>query len=144
GAGALLNNFAADNTATGYSSLKANITGNDNTATGSGTLFSNTTGSANTAVGAQALFLNDTGQGNTAIGFGAGLNIITANNVICIGTVPGADVDNSCYIGSIFGQTSANGIPVLVNSSHKLGTTTSSKRFKEDIKPMDKASEAVF
>jgi hypothetical protein len=45
---------------------------------------------------------------------------------------------------SIFGQLSASGIPVLVNSSNKLGTTTSSKRFKEDIKSMDKASEAIL
>jgi len=53
-------------------------------------------------------------------------------------------VDNSCYIGQIFNATSANGIPVLINSSNKLGTTTSSKRFKENIKPMDQVSEALF
>jgi hypothetical protein len=47
-------------------------------------------------------------------------------------------------IASIFNQTSASGIPVLINASNKLGTITSSKRFKEDIKPMDKASEALF
>jgi hypothetical protein len=41
-------------------------------------------------------------------------------------------------------QTSASGIPVLIDSNNKLGTTTSSKRFKEDIKPMDKTSEMVF
>jgi hypothetical protein len=56
--------------------------------------------------------------------------------------VPGES--NACYIASIFGQTSANGIPVLINSSNKLGTATSSKRFKEEIKPMDKASEALL
>jgi hypothetical protein len=32
-----------------------------------------------------------------------GFNVITANNVICINAA-GADVDNSCYIGQIFGQ----------------------------------------
>jgi hypothetical protein len=51
---------------------------------------------------------------------------------------------NACYIASIFGQTSVGGIPVLINSDNRLGTTTSSKRFKEDIRPMDKASEALF
>ena len=51
---------------------------------------------------------------------------------------------NACYIGNIYGQTSASGIPVLINSANQLGTTTSSKRFKDDIKPMDKASEALF
>ena len=33
---------------------------------------------------------------------------------------------------------------VYVNPDGKLGTSPSSKRFKEDIQPMDKASEAVF
>jgi len=33
---------------------------------------------------------------------------------------------------------------VFINSSGKLGTTTSSRRFKEEIKPMDKSSEAVL
>jgi hypothetical protein len=35
-------------------------------------------------------------------------------------------------------------MPVLITSNNKLGTTTSSKRFKEAIKPMDKASEALL
>ena len=51
---------------------------------------------------------------------------------------------NACYIGSIFDQTSASGIPVVINSNNKLGTVTSSKRFKEDIKPMGKASESIL
>jgi Chaperone of endosialidase len=33
---------------------------------------------------------------------------------------------------------------VVVNSSGKLGVTTSSARFKDNIKPMDKASEAIL
>ena len=48
------------------------------------------------------------------------------------------------HIKSIFGRTSATGIPVLINSNNKLGTTTSSKRFKHEIKPMDKDSEVLF
>jgi len=51
---------------------------------------------------------------------------------------------NACYIASIFGQTTASGIPVLIDSNNKLGTTTSSERFKEDIKPMGKTSETLF
>ena len=35
-------------------------------------------------------------------------------------------------------------MPVLINGSNKLGTTTSSKRFKEEIRPMGEASEALF
>jgi uncharacterized protein (DUF3084 family) len=56
--------------------------------------------------------------------------------------IPGES--NACYIASIFGQTTASGMPVLINSNNKLGTTTSSKRFKEDIKPMGKTSETLF
>jgi len=55
-----------------------------------------------------------------------------------------AGESNACYMASIFGQTSATGSPVLVGSDNKLGTTTSSQRFKENIKPMDKASEALL
>src|SRR4029077_1790919 len=34
--------------------------------------------------------------------------------------------------------------PVFVNAHGQLGTTPSSQRFKADIKPMDKASEAIL
>jgi predicted ribosome quality control (RQC) complex YloA/Tae2 family protein len=80
------------------------------------------------------------------LGTGAGLNATTGVNNVYIGAgVEGvAGESDTCYIASIFGQTSAAGIPVLINSSQKLGTITSSKRFKEEIRPMDKASEALF
>ncbi len=55
-----------------------------------------------------------------------------------------AGESNACYIKSIFGQTTASGIPVFINSNNKLGTATSSKRFKEEIKKMEKSSEALF
>ena len=55
-----------------------------------------------------------------------------------------AGESGTCYIDSIFGQTSSGGTPVYINSAGKLGTTTSSRRFKEDIKPMDNASETLF
>jgi trimeric autotransporter adhesin len=51
---------------------------------------------------------------------------------------------NACYIASIFGQTTASGVPILITSNNKLGTITSSKRFKEDIKPMGDTSETLF
>ena len=55
-----------------------------------------------------------------------------------------AGENNTCYIASIFGQTAPSGVPVVINSNNKLGTATSSKRFKEEIKPMEKASETLF
>jgi hypothetical protein len=84
-----------------------------------------------------------TGTGNTALGAFAGNGVTTASNVIAIGIL-GANVDNSCYIGNIFGATSPGGVAVFVNSDGKLGTNVSSRRFKDDIKPMDEASEAIL
>jgi trimeric autotransporter adhesin len=140
---ALFNNTVFDNTAIGASALQANSEGVQNTATGLSALSANTTGSNNTAVGSLALSNNTTGLANIALGFSAGGNITTAAHVICIGA-DGANVDNSCFIGNIFGQTSASGAGVYVNSNNKLGTLTSSSRFKDDIKPMKQASEALF
>jgi uncharacterized coiled-coil protein SlyX len=77
------------------------------------------------------------------LGFGAGTGVTTANGVICIGA-QGNNVDGSCYIGQIFGATSSGGTAVFINSNGRLGTMTSSRRFKEEIKPMESASEALF
>jgi trimeric autotransporter adhesin len=133
------------NTADGFFALSRNITGNHNTANGDEALGSNTTGNFNTTDGAHSLESNTTGSGNTALGFGAGDNVTTANNVICIGAgINGANVSNSCFIGSVFGQTSSGGAAVFINSSGKLGTITSSRRFKEEIRPMAQASEVLF
>ena len=103
----------------------------------------NISGSGNTAIGSQALFLNTTGSGNIALGESAGGGVGTADNVIAIGA-GGENVSGTCYIGNIFGVTSASGTAVFVNSLGKLGTTTSSRRFKEGIKPMERTSEALF
>ena len=139
----LLNTTGSFNTANGALVLSNNTEGDFNTATGEAALFLNTTGNSNTATGAGALPNNTSGGGNIAVGADAGISVTTANNVICIG-LPGQNVSNSCYIGQIFGATSASGTAVFINSDGKLGTTTSSRRFKEGIKPMERASEALF
>jgi Chaperone of endosialidase len=133
------------NTADGFDALLSNTTGNHNTAHGESALEINTTGNFNTSEGAHSLVSNTTGSGNTVLGFNAGNSITTASNVICIGeNVAGANVSNRCFIGNIFGATSPGGIAVFINSSGQLGTATSSRRFKEEIKPMDQASELLF
>ena len=144
GDGALSSNTTGgDNTANGFEALLNNTTGNENTANGDFALDSNTTGFNNTAIGDDALGNNTTGTDNIALGVIAGNGVTTANNVICIGAF-GNNVSNSCYIGNIFGATSSGGTAVFINSNGRLGTVTSSRRFKEEIKPMDKASEALF
>jgi hypothetical protein len=124
--------------------MPLNMTGSSNTAIGLNALFSDVSGDNNTAIGRGALG-GSTGSNNVALGFGAGSGVTTASNVICIGTnVAGNDVNDSCYIGNIFGDTSSGGTAVFVNTNGRLGTATSSRRFKEEIKPMDKASEAIM
>jgi len=169
GAGALLSNTIGEiNTAHGAFALFSNTIGSGNTAVGATALLNNTGGggkaggSANTAVGVNALGANTTGALNTAVGLNAlannidggantalgreaGSGVTTADNVICIGA-SGADMDDSCYIGNIHGATidPGTGIPVGVDATGKLGTILSSQRFKHDIKPMDKTSEAIL
>ncbi len=159
---ALFSNDTSSNTAVGYQALLANVGGLENTAIGDQALLDNAGGFFNVAIGGAALLnnttgndntacgggaLNDTtGNDNTALGFQAGISATTGSNNVYIGSgISGvAGESNACYIASIFGQTSASGVPVFINSNNKLGTATSSKRFKDEIKPMDKASETIF
>jgi hypothetical protein len=142
----LVNTTGNQNTATGVQALEGNTTGYFNVANGYQALQRNTIGFRNTAAGVAALYNNTSGSNNTALGNGAGSNVTTASNVICIGAgVFGGNVSNKCYIGSIYGQNQGFGaVPVYVNSSHGLGTVSSSRRFKEDIKSMDQASKVLF
>jgi hypothetical protein len=146
GVQALFSNTAgSNNTANGNQALLRNTTGSQNRALGDSALLYNTTGAANTAIGEGAVVFSSTGNNNTALGFNAGSNVGAASNVICIGAgVGGADVSNTCYIGNIFGVTSTGGAGVFVNGDGKLGTATSSQRFKQEIKPMGNASDALF
>jgi Chaperone of endosialidase len=89
----------------------------------------------NTAEGTNA-------SGNTALGRRAGIAVTMADNVICIGA-PGANVSDSCYIGNVWQQPGGSQA-VYVNASGKLGAQVSSRRFKDEIKPMDKASDVIL
>jgi uncharacterized coiled-coil protein SlyX len=147
GAQALFNNTTGGfNTATGFSALFSNTTGGGNTAIGPTALNNNIDGINNTAVGISALAANTSGSNNVALGLLAGAQQTTGSNNVYIGAqIEGtAGESDACYIASIFNQTSSSGIPVLINSNNKLGTTTSSKRFKEEIKPMAKTSEMIL
>jgi hypothetical protein len=144
GAFALFSNTTGgSNTAVGEVVLHDNASGSENTAIGSGALGSNIDGSHNEAVGQAALGNNTHGSNNIAVGEFAGQSVTTSNNVICIG-VQGVDVSDSCFIGNIFNATATGGSAVFIDANNKLGTITSSKRFKQDIKQMGPASEALF
>ena len=148
------NTTGSSNTADGRSALQSNTTGGQNTANGLLALFTNTTGSNNTANGVNALLHNKTGSGNIALGISSGEALTTGDNNIDIGNAGVAGEANTIRIGTkethtatfiagISGKTASGGIPVIVNANGRLGTTASSARFKDQIKPMDKASEAI-
>jgi Chaperone of endosialidase len=155
GSYALQNNTTGvQNTATG-GGLSYNTTGSFNTATGNGALAYSTTGNFNTASGFNALLYNTTGGNNIALGAAAGLNLTTGSHNIDIGNhgFPGEantirigkqTTQTATFIAGISGATVPTGVAVIVDSSGHLGTTTSSAHFKDAIKPMDKASEAIF
>src|SRR5262249_8450437 len=144
GYGALaFNSTGNDNTALGLFALEYNSAGEDNTAVGSSALNSNT-GANNTAIGAGALANNTTGNNNIALGINAGIKVVTASDTICIG-IAGVDVTDGCYIGHVFEEAlDPDNLPMAIDVNGKVGTLPSSRRFKDGIKAMDKASEAIL
>jgi hypothetical protein len=166
GAGALLlNNTGFHNTATGFVALFSNTAGNHNTANGEFGLIINQTGNFNTADGAHSLFLT-TGDLNIALGFSAGQNLTTGSNNIDVGSagvagesniirignqVAFTDIDNvmhpahtKTFIAGISG-VAAGTDAVFVDTNGQLGVgVPSSARFKTEVTPMDKASEAIL
>jgi hypothetical protein len=158
GTAALLSNTTGkENTAVGTQALFSNTTGVVNTATGYQALVNNTTGSFNTAIGLYALASNTTGSTNTAVGYGAGSSLTTGMRNIDIGHPGIAGESDTIRIGNTGNQTRtfiaairgvttgvADAVPVLIDSEGQLGTASSSRRFKEEIKPMDKTSEAIL
>src|SRR5439155_3986712 len=153
---ALFNNTTGiNNTANGITTLFANTIGANNTASGANALFANTNGSSNTAVGNNALSNNTAGSSNIAIGESAGINLTTGSNNIDIGSKGKAGESNYIRIGTkgththtliagISGATVAGGVGVIIDTNGHLGTVVSSERFKDKVKPMDKASEVIL
>ena len=123
---------------------------------GASALFNNITGTDNIAIGFGAL-LNNTGSGNVALGTLAGANLTTGNSNLVIGNLLGGVAGEAntmriglsqfrTFISGIRGVTTgnANAIPVMIDSDGQLGTMSSSRRFKHEIKPMDTASQAIL
>lgn len=146
------------NTADGINAHYYNTTGYYNAATGGQALEKNTNGIQNTACGLNSLFSNTSGSNNIALGYQAGFNLTTGSNNIVIGagvlgvageantTRIGKSTQAKTLIGGIYGKgvASATGVAVKIDSTGKLGTILSSARYKEAIKPMDKASEGIL
>jgi hypothetical protein len=162
----LLNTSGTENTAVGTDALVHNDTGSFNEAMGVNALASNDSGFYNIAIGDDTLSNNVSGSRNIIVGgFGAGFNIVAGSNNIYIG--PGVSANgpsdesgtirirdsapaaggatSQVFFAGIDGSTvGAVNAPVLINPNGQLGTGVSSARFKKDIDPMGRTSEAIF
>ena len=152
-----LHSFGTHNTFPGRNAENFTLTGINNTAVGESALFLNTRGARNTAVGEDAL-RNTTGDDNTAVGQDAGFRATTGDHNIYLGAnvggVPGEA--NTMYLGLVGTQTTtfiagvrgittgADAIQVLIDSIGQLGTVSSSRRYKEDIQDMGRASAGLL
>ena len=144
---ALFVNTGFDNTAVGEAALRLNTVGFTNTAVGRAALEDNVSGSASTAVGEGAL-RNTTGSGNIALGRTAGISQTTGNDSIYIGnpgvagesftTRIGGVSQGRAFIAGIAGTTTgvADAVAVLIDSAGQLGTASSSRRYKNDVRDM--------
>jgi trimeric autotransporter adhesin len=161
------NTTGSFNTAIGWGALGSytDVEG-ANTAVGESALVNHTTFGGNTAVGESALVNNIIGGQNIVMGYAAGQDLTDGSFNIYISN-PGVPAENTTirignvvdwtdiygfphaahtatYMAGVSGQTASGGVAVYINSDGKLGTLTSSARFKAEIEPMDNVSEAIL
>jgi hypothetical protein len=160
GYNALFNNTAGNNnTAIGSSAMQGNAgiqtTGSNNTAAGYFALASDTTGGNNTSMGENALANDTSGSNNIALGHSAGVSISTESNNIDVGNAGVAgdsgfirigteETHTAVFIAGIQHTALAATTGVGITAQGQLGVRASSARYKEEIQPMDTASEAVL
>ena len=174
GFNALLNNtIGRNNTADGLQALNNNTMGINNAGVGVNALFSNTTGNLNVALGVNAMLRNTTGSSNIALGvrrsraasFMANAYVFPGGRVDTADAEPGeALATRVCAAREVLEEVgvrlpspaalplfsrwisgvAVTGSSVVINASGQLGVAASSERFKDEIKRMDKASDAVL
>jgi hypothetical protein len=133
------------------------VQGNNNTGIGGLALNSINVGSAdNTALGYNTMPNLSSGSGNIAIGTNIAPSLTTGSNNLYIGNPGSGNESGQIRIGrndlhtqgtviaSIYGFGSSGGIPVIVNAGGRLGTTTSSARFKEDVRDIGRESDGLM
>jgi hypothetical protein len=107
----------------------------------------------NTGLGYFALNALVNGDDNTGIGWRAGANLTGGNNNIYLGSASAGSESNTLRLGStqsraflsgVSGATSAGGIAVFVDGTGQLGTVTSSRLHKQNIRPIGSASSRLF
>jgi hypothetical protein len=156
--------------ANSQNALSHNTTGNLNAATGQLALRNNTTGRANVANGQLALVNNTTGEQNVGVGWAAlrdlrsgRFNVAVGSHALAVATEGENNIDignpgvagesgtirigRSSQVRTFITGTSGSvieGATVEVNAEGQLGVSPSSTRFKEQIKPIGKTSEALY
>jgi hypothetical protein len=156
------NDNGGANTANGAFALFHNTTGGVNVAMGYLALSNNDNGSGNVAIGEESMVSNISGSDNTVVGAGASNNIQVGSNNVYIGsgvdangpfdesdTVRIGRAPNACFpaLHCFIGGIAAGGVTANVQvdaTTGELLQVVSSARYKENIKPMDQASEAIF
>jgi hypothetical protein len=149
------NTTGSGNSALGLTALNYNTVGANNSAVGYRALYENTSGNSNAALGDNALDSITTGSRNVGVGRNAGANQTTGNDNVYLANLGAAGESGQIRIGTagthiqstmagIHGRTSGGGIAVLVNAGGTLGTTTSSARFKQDVRDMGDASDLLM
>ena len=168
------NTSGSRNAFTGSQAGFSNIDGSNNIFTGTQAGYSNTDGGGNIYIGDHAGHSNANGKENTFVGDEAGYhntgawntfygwqaainntsgysNIYIGNsgtnesNTIRIGTQgTGNGQQNQLFIAGIPGVVASGGIAVYVNSNGQLGTATSSRRFKEQIRDMGDSTSGLM
>ena len=150
GASMPANSLAKNITSYGYKSLE-NVNGSDNTAVGAFALQANNTGTQNVAIGSMASASGVSGSSNVAIGYKALQKSFGSNN-IAVGNLAGSALNSAelndvyignegvagesntirlgssanqtnCFVAGILNASGTNGVPVLIDSNHKLFST---------------------
>ena len=150
------NTSGSSNTAVGFNALQADGSGGTNTAVGSFALQANNGGAGNVAVGAQAFLALGSGAYNIGIGYFAGGSLTSGDDNIYIGNNGLATESSTIRIGTYPNQTAAymagvygaaiggSGLAVSVSSNGQLGTTSSSRRYKEGIADLGDESDVLM
>ncbi|HEY6206160.1 MAG TPA: tail fiber domain-containing protein, partial [Chthoniobacterales bacterium] len=156
----LLNTVGVGNTAVGGYAFR-NATGSYNTGVGDGALYK-ASGGSNSALGTSALGANTSGTGNVGVGFDALVHNRLGNDNTAIGSTGGGltlgsgnvyigpdttayadDESDTTRISNIYSSV-ATTRAVYIDGDNKIGTLSSSRRYKDEIKPMDQASETLY
>lgn len=136
---------ASDNTLVGYSTMSTATTAARNIALGEDVLNNLVSGTDNICVGNEAGNAYTTTESSNVI-LGSNAGVIGDTNTIRIGKQgSGTAQQNLCYIAGVRGvTTNTSAIAVLVGTDGQFGTVSSSRKVKENIRPLDIDTDKLY